>query len=237
MVLTGSCPWPGSWSRSYGAHLHLQAREDPYSNGDGGAVHFFSVRFLMMISARKQAMREEALARRQALRAAAPDAAWRMARNFIAAIPVPPSAIVSAFVAIGDETDPAPLIDLLRKEGHAIALPRVVRKGEKLVFHLYEKGAALAPGVFGLSQPAKDWPEAIPDVLVVPLLAFDARGNRLGYGAGFYDRTLAALRASRNILAVGFAFAGQEVPDVPHRESDEPLDWIVTETGARRFER
>jgi len=112
-----------------------------------------------------------------------------------------------------------------------------VRKGEKLAFHLYEKGAALVPGLFGLSQPAKDWPEAIPDVLVVPLLAFDAQGNRLGYGAGFYDRTLSALRASRDVVAVGFAFAGQEVPTVPHSESDEPLDWIVTELGARRFER
>ncbi len=191
----------------------------------------------MIIIARKQAMRDEALARRPSLRAAAPDAAWRMARNFIAAIPLPPSAVVSAFVAIGEETDPAPLTDLLRKEGHPIALPRVVRKGEKLAFHRYEQGAALVPGVFGLSQPGKDWPEAIPDVLVVPLLAFDAHGNRLGYGGGFYDRTLAALRASRNIVAVGFAFAGQEVPDVPHRESDERLDWVVTELGARRFER
>jgi 5-formyltetrahydrofolate cyclo-ligase len=160
-----------------------------------------------------------------------------MARNFIAAIPLPANAVVSAFVAIGEETNPAPLIDLLHRKGHKIALPRVVRKGEKLAFHLYEPGAALVPGVFGLSQPAKDWPEAIPDVLVVPLLAFDSKGGRLGYGGGFYDRTLAMLRASRTILAVGYAFAGQEVADVPYRESDEPLDWVVTEMGARKFER
>ena len=192
---------------------------------------------LMMITARKQAMREEALARRVALRAAVPDAAFRMARNFIAAVPLKPNAVVSAFFAIGEEADPAPLIDLLRKEGHPIALPRVVRKGEKLVFHLYEKGATLVPGVFGLSQPGKDWPEVIPDVLIVPLLAFDVRGNRLGYGGVFYDRTLSALRASRDVIAAGFAFAGQEVPEVPHRESDERLDWVVTERGARKFER
>ena len=191
----------------------------------------------MTITARKQAMREEALARRVALRAATPDAAERMARNFVARIPLPDRAVVSAFVAIGEEADPAPLIGLLRATGHRIALPRVVKKGEKLAFHLYEPGAALIPGVFGLSQPGKDWPEAVPDVLVVPLLAFDSRGMRLGYGGGFYDRTLADLRATRTILAVGFAFAGQEVADVPHRESDEPLDWVVTETGARRFER
>ena len=191
----------------------------------------------MTITARKQAMREEALARRVALRAAAPDAADRMARNFLGAIPLPEHAVVSAFVAIGEETDPAPLIGLLRVKGHPIALPRVIKKGEKLAFHLYEPGATLIPGVFGLSQPGKDWPVAVPDVLIVPLLAFDARGMRLGYGGGFYDRTLKDLRATRNILAVGFAFAGQEVPDVPHRESDEPLDWVVTETGARKFER
>jgi 5-formyltetrahydrofolate cyclo-ligase len=191
----------------------------------------------MTITARKQAMREEALARRAVLRAQAPDAALRMARNFLGRIPLPDGAVVSAFVAIGEETDPAPLIALLRSKGHPIALPRVVKKGEKLAFHLYESGAALIPGVFGLSQPAKDWPEAVPDVLIVPLLAFDARGMRLGYGGGFYDRTLKDLRATRNILAIGFAFAGQEVPDVPHRESDEPLDWVVTETGVRKFER
>ena len=182
-------------------------------------------------------MREEALSRRAGLRAAAPDAAERLARNFLAGIPMPQKAVVSAFFAIGEETDPAPLIDLLRRKGHPVVLPRVVKKGEPLAFHRYEPGAVLVPGVFGLSQPAKDWPEAEPDVLVVPLLAFDARGHRLGYGGGFYDRTLAGLRASRNILAVGYAFAGQEVEDVPHRDSDEPLDWVVTELGARRFER
>jgi len=177
------------------------------------------------------------MARRAVLRAATPDAAQRMARNFVDLIPIAPGAVVSAFVAIGEEADPAPLIELLRGKGHPLALPRVVRKGEKLAFHLYEPGAKLIPGVFGLSQPGKDWPEAVPDVLIVPLLAFDARGMRLGYGGGFYDRTLTDLRASRNVLAVGFAFAGQEVADVPHRDGDEPLDWVVTETGARRIER
>jgi 5-formyltetrahydrofolate cyclo-ligase len=191
----------------------------------------------MTITARKQAMRDVALARRVALHAATPDAAERMARNFVDLIPMAPGAVVSAFVAIGEETDPAPLIGLLRAKGHPIALPRVVKKGEKLAFHLYEAGAQLIPGVFGLFQPGKDWPEAVPDVLVIPLLAFDARGMRLGYGGGFYDRTLADLRASRNVLAVGFAFAGQEVEDVPHRDTDEPLDWVVTEAGALRIER
>jgi 5-formyltetrahydrofolate cyclo-ligase len=189
----------------------------------------------MTIAERKQALRGEALARRGSLKTQ--DAAEAIARNFIAAIPLAPEAVVSAYVAIGDEADPAPLIERLHSQGHPIALPRVVSKGEKLAFHLYQPGARLVPGVFGLLQPGKDWPETVPDVLVIPLLAFDSRGRRLGYGAGFYDRTLAALRPARNIIAVGFAFAGQEVPDVPHQSSDEPLDWIVTERGAHAFER
>jgi 5-formyltetrahydrofolate cyclo-ligase len=160
-----------------------------------------------------------------------------MAAHFLGSIPLRMGAVVSAYVAIGDEADPAPLIERLRARRHPIALPRVVRKRERLAFHIYEPGAVLVPGVFGLSQPAANWPEAIPDLLVVPLLAFDASGLRLGYGGGFYDRTLAALRASRNIIAVGYGFSAQEVSEVPHHVNDEPLDWVVTEKGARAFER
>jgi 5-formyltetrahydrofolate cyclo-ligase len=160
-----------------------------------------------------------------------------MAEHFLRFIPLPKGAAVSAYVAIGDEADPAPLVAALRTRSHPIALPRVVRKGEPLAFHIYEPGAALVAGVFGLSQPAPDWPATVPDVLIVPLLAFDRRGNRLGYGAGFYDRTLRDLRSRKNVLAVGYAFAGQEAPEVPHHGDDEPLDWVVTEEGARRFER
>jgi 5-formyltetrahydrofolate cyclo-ligase len=185
----------------------------------------------------KKALRDEALAHRAGLASSLAANSRRMAENFLKSIPVPKGAVVSAYVAIGDEADPAPLIAALRARGHGVALPRVVRKGEKLAFHLYEPGAALVPGVFGLSQPAPDWPEAVPDVLVVPLLAFDKRGNRLGYGAGFYDRTLADLRSRKNVLAVGYALAGQEAPEVPHHAGDQPLDWVVTEEGARRFER
>jgi 5-formyltetrahydrofolate cyclo-ligase len=192
----------------------------------------------MTIIQRKQVMRQEALSRRAAARAQAPDgSAELMAAHFLGTIPLRPGAVVSAYVAIGDEVDPAPLIERLRSRRHPIALPRVVRKRERLAFHIYEPGRALVPGVFGLSQPAANWPEAIPDVLIVPLLAFDAEGLRLGYGGGYYDRTLAALRASRTVLAVGYALAGQEVAEVPHHANDEPLDWIVTEAGARRFER
>jgi 5-formyltetrahydrofolate cyclo-ligase len=182
----------------------------------------------------KKALREKALARRAALddRAAL---SRKIAERFLGAIPIPKDAIVSSYIAIGDEADPAPLIDALRAQGHRIALPRVVGKALPLAFHLYAPDASLVPGVFGLSQPAADWPEAVPDVLAVPLLAFDPDGNRLGYGAGFYDRTLKLLRSRQKVLAVGYAFAQQEVQHVPHHDGDQKLDWVVTEHGARRF--
>jgi 5-formyltetrahydrofolate cyclo-ligase len=190
----------------------------------------------MDIAEAKQALRTEALARRAALTDRA-QLSQKIAARFLETIPIPGRATVSAFVAIGDEADPAPLIEALRAKGHAVALPRVVGKGKPLKFHLWGQGAKLVPGPFGLSQPAPDWPEAIPDVLAVPLLAFDAHGNRLGYGAGFYDRTLLALRACHTVLAAGYAFAAQEVALVPHHEGDQKLDWIVTDARARKFER
>jgi 5-formyltetrahydrofolate cyclo-ligase len=191
----------------------------------------------MTVADQKKALREHTFAARARLAGEAPDAARCMAENFLNLVPLVPDAVVSAYVAIGDEADPSPLIEALRARGHEIALPRVVGKGRRLVFHLCEAGARLVPGVFGLSQPAPDWPEIEPDVLVVPLLAFDGEGNRLGYGAGFYDRTLADLRARHGILAAGYALSGQEVAHVPHDDSDERLDWIVTERYAKKFER
>jgi len=190
----------------------------------------------MDIATSKQALRNEALRRRAALVTSLADPAL-IAENFLNGVPLPAAATVSAYVAIGDELDPAPLVDALRSRGHSIALPRVAGKSKPLAFHLYAPGAKLVPGVFGLSQPAPDWPQVVPDVLVVPLLAFDDEGNQLGYGAGFYDRTLSNLRAHHKVLAVGYAFAGQEAPEVPHHDGDEKLDWVVTEDGARKFER
>jgi 5-formyltetrahydrofolate cyclo-ligase len=189
----------------------------------------------MTIAQMKTALREQALAARARLATAAQDAPRRMAENLLAHVPLARGAIVSAYIAIGEEADPQPLLKALRERGHRIALPRVVGKGKPLAFHLYEAGAKLVPGPFGLSQPAPDWPGTDPDMLIVPLLAFDGEGNRLGYGAGFYDRTLAGLRARRKIFAIGYAFSGQEVAEVPHDESDEKLDAIVTERYARKF--
>lgn len=190
------------------------------------------------IVAAKQAMRAEARERRAILKAAAHDAPARMAEHFLNAIPMLPRATVSGYWPIGDEADPLPLLERLRPKGHAIALPRVAGlKRTPLAFHVYPAEASLIPGRFGLQEPGADWTIAIPSVLIVPLLAFDAAGHRLGYGAGYYDATLADLRRGHDVIAVGWAYAGQEVPEVPHDEHDQGLDWVVTEQGARKFTR
>ena len=189
----------------------------------------------MTIAALKEVVRKEALARRATLKPRVSELSRRLAEIFLSEVPVPSGGTVSAYVAIGEEADPALLLDALRARGHVIALPRVAGRGKPLDFHRYDAGQALVPGGFGLLEPARDWPQIEPDILVVPLLAFDARGYRVGYGAGFYDRTLARLRARRDVIAVGFAFADQEFETVPHDENDQRLDGIVTEVGARKF--
>ena len=190
----------------------------------------------MTIAALKEGVRKEALERRAALKPRATELSRILSENFLSGVPLTSGATVSAYVAIGDEADPAPLLQILRVRGHHIALPRVTGRGKPLDFHAYEPGKPLVAGGFGLSEPARDWPKAEPDILIVPLLAFDTYGYRIGYGAGFYDRTLAKLRAARDVLAVGFAFAGQEFETVPHDENDQRLDWVVTENGARKFQ-
>jgi len=189
----------------------------------------------MVIATLKQNVRREALERRAALKQSVSDLSQRIAQHFLVEISVPPQVVVSLYIAIGEEADPAPLLRELRLRGHSIALPRVTGRGLPLDFHLYQPGAGLVAGGFGLSEPAREWPKISPKLLVVPLLAFDAHGYRIGYGAGFYDHTLRKLRSTGQVLAVGYAFAVQEFASIPHDDDDEKLDWIVTENGARKF--
>ena len=189
----------------------------------------------MVIAALKQEMRKEALERRATLKQSVSELSHRIAKNFLAQIPIPPDATVSGYIAIGEEADPAPLLREVAFRGHTVALPRVAGRGLPLDFHLYEPGGSLVAGGFGLSEPDRNWPKLCPRLLIVPLLAFDAHGYRIGYGAGFYDRTLRKLRAGAEVLAVGYAFAIQEFASVPYDDMDERLDWIVTENGARKF--
>ena len=186
------------------------------------------------ISQQKKTMRAEARARRTELAHACPDFASQIAR-YASELPVPRHAKVSAYFALEGEADPRPLAEQFARAGCEVCFPRVHQKAQPLWFHVPVPGEHFVRSAFGVLEPRPDWPVAIPDVLLVPMLAFDAEGYRLGYGGGFYDRTLAHLRAARRIVAIGIAFAGQEVPSVPHDARDEKLDMLVTERGVRRF--
>ncbi|WP_237477251.1 5-formyltetrahydrofolate cyclo-ligase [Lichenibacterium dinghuense] len=145
-----------------------------------------------------------------------------------------PSA-VSVFLPIRGEPDTRPLLDALAGAGIRTALPATPPRGEPLRFRAWRPGDPLVPGRFGTAEPAPEAAERDPDLLFVPLAAFDRRGFRLGYGAGFYDGALARLRAVRPVLAVGVAFAAQEVPAVPTEPHDQPLDAVLTERGLTLF--
>lgn len=183
----------------------------------------------------KAALRKSASARRHAWPGDRPAAAQEAARHFLKAIPREPGIVVSGYVAMKDELDPAPLLAALNEAGHKIALPVVVGRGQGLVFRRWSAGDDLVAGPLGTHQPGASASVIEPDILIVPLLAFDPIGHRLGFGAGYYDRTLFKLRAAKRVLAVGFAFADQGVPQVPAGPGDQRLDWIVTEKGAETY--
>jgi 5-formyltetrahydrofolate cyclo-ligase len=177
----------------------------------------------------KAALRREALARRDALprelRAAAAEAI--AARPFPAAIK--PGCVVSGFMPMKSEINPIPLMRKLADAGAALALPVVAGKGRPLIMRAWSVGEPLASGVWGIREPKPDAPEVFPDILIVPLLAFDRRGHRIGYGAGYFDMTITALRARKLVVAAGIAFAAQEIAEVPTTPRDARLDLVLTE--------
>jgi 5-formyltetrahydrofolate cyclo-ligase len=182
----------------------------------------------------KNELRDQARAKRAALAAALPDFAERIAAHQPA---LPEGTIIGGYSALPDEADPHLLLKRLAEQGHAIAYPRVTAKGEPLSFHLWQEGLELKPGAFNVPEPSPDWLQVTPRVLFVPLLAFDSEGYRLGYGGGYYDRTLADLREKGETLAIGIAFAGQDVDSVPHDTNDQQLDMAITENGIIGFNR
>jgi 5-formyltetrahydrofolate cyclo-ligase len=179
-------------------------------------------------------MRREATVRRREV-AAPSDAADRLIGNLLASGAVPEGASVSGFWPIGSEIDLRPVLMALASRGHAVALPVVVGRDRPLVFRAWREGDAMAEGQWGIREPLENAPEIVPEVLLVPLLAFDRGGYRLGYGGGFYDRTLERLRAHGGAIAIGAAWAAQEVPAVPHGIHDQPLDWMLTERECFRI--
>jgi 5-formyltetrahydrofolate cyclo-ligase len=160
------------------------------------------------------------------------------ADRFLTAIPVEVGQVVAGYWPMGDELDPRPLLAQLQRKGAMIVLPAVQSGSRLLQFRLCDDLANLPPaGAYGIPAPAATATPLVPDILLVPLVGFDGAGHRLGMGGGYYDATLEGLRAvvDKKILAVGYAFAVQQVAELPHAAHDERLDWAVTERGAVRF--
>ena len=142
-------------------------------------------------------------------------------------IELPGGAVVAGYMAIGDEINPAPIMEFLTAKNFPLCLPVTAHENAPLEFHAWHSGAPLTHGKYHIPEP-KTKTIVTPDVLLVPLLGFDRRGNRIGYGKGYYDRTLADLRKHYKIMAIGLAYAEQEVDDIIAASHDQPLNIIVT---------
>lgn len=183
----------------------------------------------------KATLRDAALAaRKSAFECHGATACRRLAAYGLDFAGLRPGAVVSGFAAIRDEIDPAPLMLWLNAEGYDLALPVMQGRGKPLIMRAWGPGDAMAPAAWGIAEPLEDKPEVFPDVVLVPLLAFDRHGGRLGYGGGFYDRTLRRLRDMKPVLAVGVGYEEQEVSAVPMESYDERLDWVLTPAGPQR---
>ena len=181
----------------------------------------------------KRALRGPCEARRgAAARAAGERAGIDAVGHFLAAVTLPEACVVSGYWPMRDEFDVRPLLGALHERGHPCALPVVMGRGLPLVFRAWKPGDDLVEAAFGTRVPSADATVLTPGLLLVPMLAFDDRGYRLGYGGGFYDRSLARLKSP---IAVGCAYDAQRVDALPVDDHDRRLDWIVTETRSLEF--
>lgn len=182
----------------------------------------------MTLADLKAAARKTAFAARKAAFARGQGQAAAILADFLVPHAARP---LGGYMAMRTEIDPT---EAMAAHMGPVGVPVIVGAGQPLRFREWSPGCAMMEGEFGARIPAEGgWLE--PEVLIVPLVAWDRRGYRLGYGGGFYDRTLELLRARHPVLAVGFAFAGQELPEVPVEPVDQPLDAIVTEDGVLTF--
>ena len=185
----------------------------------------------------KTQLRSAMLKRRQAVGAVRQDEAARAIARFadalIALAPTP--AIFSSYRALKSELPTVYLEHELTCRGASIALPVTIQRAAPLIFRLLQRDDLLVAQKWGILEPTENAPVVQPDVILLPLLAFDKAGRRLGYGGGFYDRTLHMLRQDRPIVAVGLAYAEQEIDAVPHDNYDQHLDYILSPEGLRAF--
>lgn len=190
------------------------------------------------ISEQKRELRVQAASARERVHARDADlqAPRAVSANFLAHVTLAPTAIIGGYWPTGTELDVRPLMTELHRRGHVCGLP-VVHRGHPLEFHRWGPEDRLVRGVFDILAPDHHTPIVDPDVLLIPMLAFDDRGMRIGYGGGYYDRTIPAIRSRKPLLTVGIAYAVQEVGRVPTDRYDQRLDWIVTDVAAHRVER
>ena len=182
----------------------------------------------------KAALREKATARRAACVRDQGDIGLALAQHMEQVLDQMTGTIVAGYHPIRTEANVLPVLEVMADRGWQTALPVVVGPGEPLEFQTWLPGEALNPGAYDVRVPAHGAP-VVPDVVLVPLLAYDRAGHRLGYGGGFYDRTLAALRTTGKVTALGIADVGQQVDVLLAEGHDVPLDGVLTEQGLQSF--
>ncbi len=180
-------------------------------------------------------LRKTALDARDAMEAAARAAAAEKLATRGLPFEITPGAVVSGYSPIRSELDPIPLMRKLAAQGARLALPAILGRGKSLLFRAWVPGDRLTMGPLGILEPSPAMAELIPDIMLVPLAAFDRLGHRIGYGAGHYDFTLAHLRKVKPITAIGLAFAAQEIKAVPALAHDVALDYVLTEKKTLDF--
>ena len=183
----------------------------------------------MLTGKTKAELRAAALAKRDALSEARREAAAQAVAKRGLPIEITGGMVVSGYSPIRNEIDPAPLMQRLASMGAKLALPAVVSRGKSLIFRAWSPRDRLVLGPLGIPEPSPAAAELVPDVMLVPLAAFDATGHRIGYGAGHYDYTFAHLRKQKAVIGIGLAFATQEIDGMPALSHDVPLDYVLTE--------
>jgi 5-formyltetrahydrofolate cyclo-ligase len=181
------------------------------------------------VSNQKAELRADAQTRRDSLPANERKTAAKTIASRKFPLAITPSSIISGFMPLKSEINPLPVMQKLAEAGARLALPAIAGRGKPLIMRAWEFGAPLDRGQWGIREPKPEAPEVEPDILLVPLLAFDREGFRIGYGAGYYDMTIYRLRALKPVIAVGIAFAAQEVAKIPTTPRDERLDLVLTE--------
>jgi len=177
----------------------------------------------------KLALRQSFLERRlQLLPNERANAAHAVAETFFKHVPLATGAIVAGYWPVKGELDVMPILRELLRKGHTCTLPHVTGEGAPLLFRQWDENMTMTTGKYGVHEPASNV-TLMPDVILVPILAFDANGHRLGYGAGFYDRTLARLKKQKNIRTIGLAYEMQLYGTLPAEENDVKMDMIITD--------